>query len=277
VGAPNGPTLRRRRLARRLRQLSEEARLTLAEAAPKLDKTKSALSRVEKGETGADVHLIRTMMDVYDKQVPELLELAREASLPGWWIAYGIRDRGYVAMETDASAVNEVSLMYVPGLLQTEDYMRALFAQTRRKLTRKELENAVAARQYRQRRLTDPEAPLHLHAIIDEAVLRKSIGGPEVRIAQLRRLVEVSELETVTLQVVLDEHGVHDGMDGAFTMLEFADDEDPDLLYVPHVAGALHMEKPDELAAAKLAFSTLRSTALSPADSVAHIDQLAMR
>jgi DNA-binding XRE family transcriptional regulator len=72
LGAPNGPTLRRRRLARRLRQLREEARLTLAEAAPKLDKTKSALSRVEKGETGADVHLIRTMMDVYDKQVPEL-------------------------------------------------------------------------------------------------------------------------------------------------------------------------------------------------------------
>jgi transcriptional regulator with XRE-family HTH domain len=267
--------LRKRRLARRLRQLREEARLTLTEAAPKLDKTKSALSRIEKGETNADVHLIRTMMDLYDRQVPELLELAREAAEPGWWTAYGIRNRGYIGMETDAAAANEVTLMYVPGLLQTEDYMRALFTSSVRKRTPKEFENEVAARLYRQRRLIDDEFPLRLHAIMDEAVLRKPIGGSDVRRAQWLRLIDAAQLDTVTIQVVSDDLGVHSGMAGAFMVLEFADDEDPDLLYVAHVAGALHMEKRDELAEAKLAFDSLRSTALSPDDSVAFIDQLA--
>jgi hypothetical protein len=251
--------------------------MTLTEAAPKLDKTKSALSRVEKGETTADVHLIRTMMDLYDRQVPELLELARAASMPGWWTAYGIRDRGYIGMETDAAVANEFSFVYVPGLLQTEDYMRVVFSSGRIKRTRKQVENQVAARLYRQRRLTDEEFPLHLHAIIDETVLRKPVAAPEVREAQWRHMVDAIELDTVTVQVVPDQRGIHAGMDGSFTMLEFVDDEDPDLLYVAHVAGALHMEKPDELAEAKLAFDSLRSTALSPDDSVAFIEELARR
>jgi hypothetical protein len=257
--------------------MREEARMTLHEAAPMLDKTKSALSRVEKGETTADVHLIRTMMDLYDKQVPELLELAREAAMPGWWTAYGIRDRGYIGMESDAAAAKEFSFVYVPGLLQTEDYMSIVFSSGRTKRSRKQVANEVAARQYRQRRLTDSEFPLHLHAIIDETVLRKPIGTPEVRKAQWRHLVKAVELDTVTLQVVPDERGIHAGMDGSFTMLEFADDEDPDLLYVAHVAGALHMEKPEELAVARLTFDSLCSTALSPDESVALIDELARR
>jgi transcriptional regulator with XRE-family HTH domain len=257
--------------------MREEARMTLTEAAPRLDKTKSALSRIEKGETSADVHLIRTMMDLYDKQVPELLELAREAAIPGWWVAYGIRDYGYTGMETDATVSNEFSLMYVPGLLQTEDYMRAVFTSGRVKRTRREVENQIAARLYRQRRLRDGEFPIRLHAIMDETVLRKPIGAPDVRKAQWRHLVEAVELDTVTLQVVPDERGAHDGLAGAFILLEFAEDEDPDLLYVAHVAGALHMEKPEELDEAKLTFDSLRSIALSPDDSVAFIDELARR
>lgn len=277
MGTPKAPTLHKRRLARKLRQMREEAGLTLVEAAPRLDKTKSALSRVENGETGADVHLIRTMMDLYNQRPEGLLELARHANTPGWWAAYGIRDRGYVGMESDAAVANELSLMYVPGLLQTEDYMRVLFTRARRKRTQREVENEIAARRYRQRRLTDEEFPIHLHAIIDETALRKPIGSPDMRRAQWRHIVSAVELDTVTLQVVPDELGLHDGMAGAFTVLEFQDDEDPDLLYVAHVAGAAHLEKPDELAEARLTFDSLRSTALSPDDSVAFIDQLARR
>jgi transcriptional regulator with XRE-family HTH domain len=277
VGSSIGPTLHKRRLARRLKQLREEARMTLHEAAPRLDKTKSALSRVEKGETTADVHLIRTMMDLYDKQVPELLELARAAAMPGWWTAYGIRDRGYIGMETEAAVSLDMSMGYVPGLLQTEDYMRTLFSTHRIKRAPKDVENQAAARLYRQRRLTDDEFPLRLHAIMDETVLRKQVGGQDVRRAQCRHLIEAAELDTVTIQVVPDERGAHPGMDGAFTILEFAEDEDLDVLYVAHVAGSLHMEKPDELADARLTFDILRSTALSPADSVAFIDELARR
>jgi transcriptional regulator with XRE-family HTH domain len=274
---PIGPTLHKRRLARKLKQMREEARMTLQQAAPRLDKTKSALSRVEKGETAADVHLIRTMMDLYNKQMPELLELAREAATPGWWTAYGIRDRGYIGLETDAIVAKEFSLVYVPGLLQTEEYMSLVFNSVRVKPSPSQVANQVAAREYRQRRLADSESPLRLHAIIDETVLRKPIGTPELRKAQWRHLVEAVELDTVTLQVVPDERGIHAGMDGSFNMLEFEDDEDPDLLFVAHVAGALHMEKPGELAEAKLAFDSLRSTALSPEESVAFIDELARR
>ena len=277
MGAPKGPTLHRRRLARKLRQMREAAGMTLVEAAPRLDKTKSALSRIENGETGADVHLIRSMMDLYNQRPPGLIEMVRHANTPGWWAAYGINDRGYIGMETDAGVSNECSLVYVPGLLQTEDYMRTVFNSMRVKRTKKELENQVAARLYRQRRLTDGEFPLRLHAIMDETVLRKPIGSPDVRTAQWRHLVEAAELDTVTIQVVLDEVGAHDGMDGAFIVLEFPDDEDPDLLYVAHVAGSLHMEKPDQLTEAKLTFDSLRSAALSPTDSVAFIDQLARR
>ena len=277
MGAPKGPTLHRRRLARKLRQMREAAGMTLVEAAPRLDKTKSALSRIENGETGADVHLIRSMMDLYNQRPPGLIEMVRQANTPGWWAAYGINDRGYIGMETDAGISDDFSLVYVPGLLQIEDYMRAIFNSRREKPPRKQLENQVAARLYRQRRLTDGEFPLQLHAILDETVLRKPIGSPDTRRAQWRHLVEAAELDAVTIQVVLDEVGAHEGMAGAFTVLKFPDDEDPDLLYVEHVAGSLHMEKPDQLAQAKLTFDSLRSTALSPADSVAFIEQWARR
>lgn len=269
--------MHRRRLARKLRQMREEAGMTLVEAAPRLDKTKSALSRIENGETGADVHLIRSMMDLYNQRPPGLIDMVRQANTPGWWTAYGINDRGYIGMETDAGVADDFALVYVPGLLQTEDYMRAVFNSARVKPTRKELENQVAARLYRQRRLTDDEFPLRLYAILDETVLRKPIGSSDVRKAQWHHLAEAADLNTVTIQVVLDEVGPHEGMAGAFTVLEFPDDEDPDLLYVSHVAGSLHMEKPDQLAEAKLTFDSLRSTALSPAESVAFIDQWARR
>jgi transcriptional regulator with XRE-family HTH domain len=277
VGSPKGPTLHRRRLARKLREMREDAGLTLVEAAPRLDKTKSALSRVENGETTADVHLIRSMMDLYKQRPAGLLELARVANQPGWWRAYGIDDRGYIGMENDASAVFNMETMYVCGLLQTEDYMRAVFGAARFRWTAKEIENQVAARSYRQRRLTSADFPLRLHTIMDEAALCKPIGGPEVRKAQWRRLIEAAELDTVTLQVVPHEAGMHAGMDGAFTILEFIDDEDPDLLFVSHVAGALHLEKPDELVAAKLAFDCTRSSALSPGESVDFMERMVRR
>jgi hypothetical protein len=254
--------------------MREKAGMTLTEAAPQMDRTKSALSRVENGETGADPNLVRTMMDLYDAYDPDLLNLAREALKPGWWHQYGIRDRGYIGFETDASLVSELSLMNIPGLLQTQDYARALLSAAGVKWTTHERENQVKARMIRQRRLTDPDAPLALHALIDEAALRKPIGGLDVRRAQLRHLIEQAELNTVTIQVLPDDLGWHIGMDGAFLVLEFPDGEDPDLLYFTYVTGALHVEKPLEVAEARLKFAGLRSLALSPNDSVAFIERL---
>jgi DNA-binding XRE family transcriptional regulator len=275
MATKGSPTLLRRRVARRLRRMREDADMTLAEAAPLLDKTRSALGRIENAETVADVHLVRSMMDLYDQRDPDLLDLVRQAVRPGWWVAYGIRDRGFIGLETEASTSLDSQLMYVPGLLQTEAYMRAVFSTGKLKRSANRLENDVTARLIRQARLTDEQSPLSLTAIIDEAVLRKPIGGSDGMRAQLRHLVEATGLATVTLQVLPDSLGAHDGMDGAFTILEFEDEQDPTVLYAEYPTGSVHVEKPTEVREAKLMFDNLRSVALSPHESAAFIERVA--
>lgn len=272
MGQQTSPMFRRRKLARRLRELRECAGMTLEEAARRLDKTRSALGRVETGQTRADVHLVRSMMDLYDQFDGSLIDLSREAARRGWWTRYNIEDRGYIGMETEASTVREVALVTVPGLLQTEDYMRALFLAGQ--LPRTRIANEIAARLYRQQRLTDDEFPLELTTIIDEAALRKKVGGVGVMRAQLRYLADRARLPTVTVQVLPDDVGAHSHMDGAYLVLAFPEG-DPSLLYVAYPTGAVHVEKPQEVALAKLMFEQLRSEALSPKESVAFIERLA--
>jgi transcriptional regulator with XRE-family HTH domain len=171
-------------LARRLRQLRENAGLTLEEAAPRLDKTRSALGRIENGQTRADVHLIRSMMDLYDQRDDGLLDLAREAAQRGWWRAYGIEDLGYVDVETEANAVLEFSGLNIPGLLQTEAYARAQL-QVGSRLSQTRFERDVEVRAIRQQRLTNDNHSLELTAIIDEAALSREVGGRRVMAEQL--------------------------------------------------------------------------------------------
>jgi transcriptional regulator with XRE-family HTH domain len=273
--AQTTPTFRRRRLARRLRQMREQAGLTLEDAARRLDKTRSSLGRIEMGTTKADVHLIRSMMDFYDQYDPELIDLVREANRPGWWTKYNIDDRGYISMETEASTAFEFSLVTIPGLLQTEGYMRALFATRTARRNAEMLANDVAVRRHRQRRLTDDEFPLELVAIIDEAALWRKVGGPAVMRDQLRHLATASAMSGVSVQVLPNDAGAHPGMDGAFMILTFPDDGDPAVLYVEYPTASLHIEKAEEVAEARLVFDRLRSEALSPAESVALIERVA--
>lgn len=231
MGQQTSPTFRRRRLARRLRQLREAAGLTLEEAAPRLDKTRSALSRIETAMSRADVHIVRSMMDLYDHYDEDLIQLARESRRPGWWKRYNIDDRGFISMETEASSELELSLVHIPGLLQTEEYMRALFTADLRADRGGERNNDVAARLHRQQRLIDEEFALELVAILDEATLRKNVGGAEVMRSQLRHLIEHANLDSVTLQVLPNSSGAHLGMDGPFILLGFPED-DPDLLFI---------------------------------------------
>jgi transcriptional regulator with XRE-family HTH domain len=275
MAAQSSPTLRRRRLGRRLRRLRERAGMTLDDAARLLDRDRSAINRMELGKSRIDVNVVRTMMDVYDVRDDSLIDLAREALRRGWWTTYGIRDRGYIGMETEATTVLESSLVYLPGLLQTEDYMRAMFGAVLVRRTAQQLENDVAARLHRQQRLTDQESPLRIHAIIDEAAFRKQVGGAEVMRAQLRYLIERAQLDTVTVQVMPDDVGAHVGVDGAFTVLRFAEVEDPDLLYVTYPTGSIHVEKAEEVREARMVFDQLRTEALSPRDSMALIERMA--
>jgi len=262
----------RRRLGRRLREIREGAGLTLAEASKRLDKTRSALQRIETGFTKADVHFIRSAMDIYDHYDETLVEEAREAGKPPWFRAYGIEDMGYVDVETHAASVKEFSGMKLPGLLHTEGYIRALFAHSRRRRSPEELNNDIEVRLIRQERLTSERDPLELSVIIDESALRREVGGPDVMQDQLRHLVETSELPSVSIQVLPLK--MHSALDGGFTLLSFQDRDEPDLLFVEYVTGALHIEEDAEVRACRLDFDRLGVEALSPDDSVALIKRV---
>lgn len=262
----------RRRLGRRLREIREGANLTLAEASKRLDKTRSALQRIETGFTKADVHFIRSAMDIYDHYDETLIDQAREAGKPPWFRAYGIEDLGYVDVETYAQSVKEFSGLKLPGLLPTEAYLRAFFAHSNRRRTAEQLRNDIEVWLIRQERLTSEHDPLELTAIIDESALRRDVGGAEVMRGQLKHLVEMAGLPTVTLQVApLKAHGA---LDGGFTLLSFQDRDEPDLLYVEYATGALHIEEDDEVRACRLKFDRLGVEALSPDDSVALIKRI---
>ncbi|MBV9845375.1 MAG: helix-turn-helix domain-containing protein [Kutzneria sp.] len=275
VSEQRGPILLKRRLGRRLRELREEARLTLAEAAARLEFSPSKLSRMEKGLQLVTVHELRSMMDLYDGFDPDLLDLARKAREKGWWRVYGLDDKGYVAIEADACTVRDVQLVYIPGLLQTEDYARAIFAGSWQRRSEDVIDKWVSVRMIRQRRLVDPAGGLELAAIVDEASLRKPIGGREVMSAQLEHMVELAGLPNITVQVLPTRIGLHSGMAGAFTVLSFPDDEDPDLVYLDYPGGSVHIEKDVEVSACRLVFDNLRSKALTPGESASLVERVA--
>ncbi|MFI6100674.1 helix-turn-helix domain-containing protein [Lentzea sp. NPDC051213] len=269
------PPFRRRKLAKKLRKLRLHARMSIQEAAKALDKDVQALYRIEAAETRVDVHLVRSMMDLYDAYDPDLLDQVRDALKAGWWRAFGIKGHGYLDVETEAAIVRELALLTIPGLLQTEAYMHAIFEAHHPRHSAEALRNNVAVRLIRQRRLTDPDHPLALEAIIDEAALRKMVGGPDVMRAQLRHLLEMMALPNVMLRILSADLGVYDAMSsGSFTLVGFPDPDDLDVLYVPYVTGALHIENQEEPKAARLTFDRLAAKALTPDQSTALIERI---
>ncbi len=269
-------TLAQRKLGKTLRELREAAGLSLEEAAPKLDWSASKLSQIETAHQGVDVHGVRSMLDLYNvggEQWTEILALTREAKKKGWWHAYGLSNAGYVALEADAAVVYDYSLGYIPGLLQSAGYARAVFYDAVPHRTDADLDRAVEIRLLRQRRLTE-DPPLELVAIVDETVLRRPVGGVEVMREQLRHLVSQAALPSVCFQVMPFSAGAHQGLNGSFTVLGFAEPDESAIAYLENAAGATHVHKESEVRACKLLFDRLRSEALSPRDSVALVEQL---
>lgn len=272
MGGRSGSQVRRRVLARELRGLREAAGLTLEDAAARLDIAPSTLSRSESGQQQISVHVVKSMLDVYeaDDRWDELLRLARAARQRGWWQAFGRGERThFVGLETEATRARTFTAAYLPGLLQTADYARALFVAGLVWSSGEALENAVAVRMIRQERLVDPDTPLHLEAIVDETALHRPIGGPAVHRAQLAHLLRAAELPTVTLQVLPATVGAHPAIGSAFTLLSFGDLGEPDIAYVEHALGALIMDKTPEVERASLSFDRLRAEAAGLANSAA--------
>ena len=266
--------VRRRVLARELRLLREEAGLTLEAAAPQLDFSVSKLSRLENAQIVIDVHWVKSMLDLYDAggdRWTELVDLAREALQPGWWRAYGLGNASYVAFETEARRVQNFATGPMTGLLQTADHARALMSAVPIRRTSQQLDKEVAARMVRKRRLTSVENPLELTTVIEESILHRPVGGPEVHREQLAHLAAAAELDSVTLHVLPTTVGAHAGLASGFTILNFGDLGEPDIAYVEHSLGALFLDKEGDMARARLAFERIESSALTPADSLAMI------
>jgi Domain of unknown function (DUF5753)/Helix-turn-helix domain len=270
--------VRRRQLARQLRLLREDVGLTLESAAPALDWSVSKLSRIETAQQAIDVHGVRSMLDLYEvggDRWTQIITLCRESRQKGWWRAYGMGDDSYVGFETEATLVQDFTLTYIPGLLQTEAYSRALFAAAPVRRTAQDINAAASVRVIRQERLTSDDEPIELVAIIDESALHRTIGGQDVLAAQLDHLLISARLPTVTLQVLPAALGAHGAIASGFTILSFGSLGEPDMAYVEHALGALNVEKEADVARARLLFDRLRSDALSPADSAALIEQVA--
>ncbi|GHF05275.1 transcriptional regulator [Amycolatopsis deserti] len=275
-----GPTIRRRRLASELRRLREAADLTIDEVAEKLECSASKISRIETGHVGVTPRDARDMLELYGMTGDEreaLVQLAREARKPGWWQAYKEVFTGtFVGLEADASSLRAFQALLVPGLLQTEPYARAVIRAMRPDAEESDIQRRVAARTARQQLLTDPNPPEYW-AVIDEAVLHRVVGGPEVMAHQAERLLAVAQLPHVTIQVVPFGAGAHPGMEGPFLILGFPEQADPDVVYVDSTSGGFFLELPPDVRRYILMFDHLRATALKPDDSVEVIAAAAER
>jgi transcriptional regulator with XRE-family HTH domain len=267
--------LLRREIGRQLRDAREAAGFSLTEAAPLLDTSSSSLNRIENGLTRATVHIVRSMMDVYNARLDDLLELVRESRKNGWWAKYGILSSDFVALEAGAAVASDYELSFVPGLLQTADYARALFEAGREPRGADWIQKQSMVRLIRQERLTDADQPLRLEAVIHEFALHHPVGGAEVMRAQLRHLALVTELPTVTLRVLPAAVTAKDAMRGGFTVLDFPNNTPSSVVHLEHALAVERWDKEQWVTKARMQFDHLRSLALSPADSVALIERLA--
>lgn len=262
-------TIRSWRLGRELTQLRETAGLSRDEAADELDWSPRTIVRVEKGETVPSARNLTVMLELYgaDEDTTGRLELLRrDARRRGWWVAFGVFDGVFVALEDDADLIRVFEPLLVPGLLQIEEYARAVTTATRSEDADAECDRHVRARLARQPLLsrTNPPAP-RLHVIVDEAALRRQVGGPQVMRAQLSRLWELAGRPNITIQVVPYSAGAHAGMHGPFVLLSFADH--PDIVYVESRAGDLYPESRPATSRFNSDWDSLTSAALTAEES----------
>lgn len=266
-----GPTVRRRRLAGELRRLRETADLTIDEVGDKLECSASKISRIETGHVGVTPRDARDLLELYGVSGDDqdaLVQLAREARQRSWWHAYNeVFTGAFVGLEADASSLRAFQALLVPGLLQTRSYAHSVIRAMRPGAEESEIERRVTARMARQQLLAE-ENPPEYWAVVDEAVLHRSVGGTDVMIEQLGRLRGLAELPHVNLQVVQFGAGAHPGMEGPFLILGFPEQADPDVVYVDSTSSGVYLEMPEDVRRYALMFDHLRASALKPDDTV---------
>jgi hypothetical protein len=255
AGASGGPTVLRMLLGAHLRRLREAQGVTREDAGWEIRSSESKISRMELGRVGfkeRDVADLLTLYGVDDgEERNRLLALARDANNPGWWHRFG--DvlpnwfQSYLGLEAAAALIRTYEVQFVPGLLQTRDYARSVVRLGHGRAKEDEIERRVELRMQRQQVLQRPDAP-KLWVVVDEAALRRPIGGREVMRAQVEALLEANTgLPNVRLQVIPFNAGGHAAAGGAFTILRFPDEDLPDVVYIEQLTSALYLDKRDDV------------------------------
>jgi transcriptional regulator with XRE-family HTH domain len=270
-GSTGGPTALRMMLGAHLRQLREARGISREDAGWRIRSSESKISRMELGRVSFKERDIADLLTLYGVSAQDerdrLLALARNANTPGWWHRYG--DvlpnwfQSYLGLEAAAGVIRTYEIQFVPGLLQTAEYARAVILLGHRNASADEINRRVSLRMDRQRILTRRDPP-HLWVVMDEAVLRRPVGGRSVMRGQLAALIEASKLPNIRLQVIPFHTGGHAASGGAFSILRFRDQDLPDVVYVEQLTSAIYLDKRDDVDHYVAAMETLAAEADTP-------------
>ncbi|MEV0846551.1 helix-turn-helix transcriptional regulator [Streptomyces sp. NPDC049954] len=273
-GPGGGSVVRRILLGSQLRRLRETRGITREGAGYSIRASESKISRMELGRVSfkaRDVEDLLTLYGVHDEaERGQLLALAKEANIAGWWHSYSDVLPGwfptYVGLEGAASVIRVYEVQFVHGLLQTEAYAQAVVARGMPDGSRADIDRRVALRLERQKILVSERAP-RFHAVLDEAALRRPYGDRAVMRGQLEHLIDMSQRPNVCLQVMPFSFGGHSGESGAFAMLGFPESDLSDVVYLEQLTSALYLDKPEEVAQYESAFEGLRKDCPGPEES----------
>lgn len=275
------PTVRLRRLAAELRRLRNAADLNRETVTDKTGINNATLYRIETARARPQMRTLIALLNLYEvdeEQRDYLITLCRDAATQGWLRPYHSElpeeYTAYISFEDEAQGVRNYESLIIPGLLQTEDYARALVQGGLPSATEEEVEDRVRARMGRKGVL-NKATPLKMWVVVDEAALRRIVGGVDVMRAQLDHLAEVVKVPNITFQVIRFGAGAHPGMPGQFIILDFSDPMDTDLIYIDTLAGDLFLESDADIARYRAVFDNLVAVATSPNDSAALVAEIA--
>ncbi len=266
-----GPTVLRMLLGAQLRRLREAANISRDDAGYYIRASGSKISRMELGRVSFKERDVTDLLDLYHVSDPEerekLVQLTHEANAIPWYQKFQdvVPDwfHVYVGLEEAAQLIRIYEIQFVPGLLQTPDYARAVIQQGSPGLDPDEVERRLQLRLGRQNLLTR-ENPPRLWTIVDEAALRRPMGGRDIHAAQIERLIDVIGEPNITLQVMPFKYGGHAADGGSFTLMRFPDTDLPDIVYMEYLTGAHYVEKPDEVERYAAVMERLSVAATSP-------------
>ena len=275
------PTVLRMILGRQLQALREKAGLSYQQAAEVIYSSEWTIRRMERAEGGLKPLTVKALLVAYGvtdvREIDTFLALARDASRPGWWHSYSdvLPDwfKIAVGLEESASLIRAYQPQVVPGLLQTEKYVRAITAASFPSDKEEDSERKVALRLARQDLLNRPAPPEYL-VVIEETVLRRPIGGSDVMRGQIGHLIEMAGRPSVTVQVLPFSAGWHPAMYGMFNIYRFPEDAMPEVVYSEGLTGAYYLNKPDETAKYSDALDQMTAQAATPDQTVTILRQI---